>query len=82
LWEVLSVTRRLRKGQERVEVGNCHLFFFGAALGASLRWLPGIRLDSLFRANRSGNLAANLIGACVFGFGIAVFASFSSLAPE
>jgi CrcB protein len=55
---------------------------FGAAFGALLHWLPGIRLSSLFRAFHPGILAANLIGACLIGFGIAIFATFSSLAPE
>ena len=54
---------------------------FGAALGALLRWLLGIRLNSLFPAI-PGTLAANLIGCYLIGFGIAFFASFSSLAPE
>ena len=43
---------------------------FGASLGASLRWLTGIKLNSLFRAYRSGILAASLIDACLFGFGM------------
>ena len=55
---------------------------FGAALGALLRWLPGIGLNSLFRAFHPGTLAANLIGAFLIGFGIAIFAPFSSIAPE
>lgn len=43
----------------------------GAALGALLRWLLGIRLNSLFPAISPGTLAANLIGGYLIGFGIA-----------
>jgi CrcB protein len=48
----------------------------GAALVALLRWVLGIRLNSLFPAIPSATLAANLIGAYLIGFGIAFFASF------
>lgn len=55
---------------------------FGAALGALLRCLLGIRLNCLFPAIPPGTLTANRIGGYLIGFGTEFFASFSSLAPE
>jgi len=54
----------------------------GAALGALLRWVFGIRLNALFPAIPPGTLAANLVGGYVVGVGIALFASYSALSPE
>jgi len=55
---------------------------YGAARGALLRWLLGIKFNNLFPAISPESLAANLIGGYLIGFGIAFFASFSALAPE
>jgi len=54
----------------------------GAGLGALLRWWFGLVLNSYFPAIPPGTLAANLLGGYVIGVAIAVFASFSALAPE
>jgi CrcB protein len=55
---------------------------FGAALGALLRWLLGLKLNSLFPTIPPGTLAANLIGGYVIGLGLAFFAALPGLAPE
>lgn len=54
----------------------------GASLGALLRWWLGMRLNAYFATIPPGTLAANLIGGYVIGLAIAVFASYSALAPE
>ncbi len=54
----------------------------GASLGAVLRWLLGISLNSLFPSIPPGTLAANLIGGYLIGVAIAVFANNPGLAPE
>ena len=54
----------------------------GAALGALLRWLLGLKLNALFPTIPPGTLAANLIGGYVIGLAIAFFAALPSLAPE
>jgi CrcB protein len=54
----------------------------GAALGALLRWVLGIKFNSVFPSIPLGTLTANLIGGYVIGFAIAFFASFSAIAPE
>lgn len=54
----------------------------GAALGAWLRWLLGLVLNSLFPAVPPGTLAANLIGGYVVGVAIAYFAQAPGLSPE
>ncbi|MFZ1099223.1 MAG: fluoride efflux transporter CrcB [Steroidobacteraceae bacterium] len=54
----------------------------GASLGALLRWWLGMRLNAYFTTIPPGTLAANLIGGYVIGLAIAVFASYSALAPE
>jgi CrcB protein len=50
----------------------------GASLGAVLRWLLGIRFNSLFPTIPMGTLAANLIGAYIIGLAVGYF----SQAPE
>lgn len=54
----------------------------GAASGAVLRWLLGLRLNGLFPAIPPGTLAANLIGGYLIGIAIAYFASAPNIAPE
>lgn len=55
---------------------------FGSALGALLRWLLGIQLNSLFPTLPPGTLAANLIGGYIIGVAIAYFAQAPNIAPE
>ena len=54
----------------------------GASLGALLRWVLGISLNSYFPEIPPGTLAANLIGGYVVGLAVAVFATFSGISPE
>jgi CrcB protein len=54
----------------------------GAALGALLRWLLGLKLNAIFPTIPPGTLAANLIGGYVIGLAIALFAALPGLAPE
>lgn len=54
----------------------------GAALGAWLRWMLGLLLNSLFPSVPPGTVAANLIGAYVIGAAIAYFAQAPGVAPE
>jgi CrcB protein len=54
----------------------------GASVGAVLRWLLGISLNSLFPAIPLGTLAANLIGGYLIGVAIAIFANNPGLSPE
>lgn len=54
----------------------------GAATGAVLRWLLGLRLNSLFPSIPPGTLLANLIGGYIIGVAIAYFASAPNIAPE
>ena len=54
----------------------------GASVGAVLRWLLGITLNSLFPVVPPGTLAANLVGGYLIGVAVAVFANHPGLAPE
>jgi CrcB protein len=54
----------------------------GAALGALLRWLLGMRLNNLFPTMPLGTLVANLGGGYIIGFAIAYFARAPDIAPE
>ena len=54
----------------------------GASLGAVLRWLLGLSLNSLFPAIPLGTLTANLIGGYLIGVAVALFAAYPVLAPE
>jgi fluoride exporter len=46
----------------------------GASLGALLRWLLGLKLNTLLPALPPGTLVANLVGAYIIGIAIAYFA--------
>jgi CrcB protein len=54
----------------------------GAALGAVLRWLLGLGLNSLFPAIPPGTLAANLIGGYLVGVGMEALALPLGAGPE
>ncbi len=54
----------------------------GAALGAVLRWLLGLKLNALLPAVPLGTLAANLIGGYLIGIALAFFNTHSTLPPE
>lgn len=54
----------------------------GAAIGANLRWLLGLWLNSLFPAVPPGTLVANWLGAWLIGMAIGLFAWLPQLAPE
>jgi fluoride exporter len=54
----------------------------GASLGALLRWWLGMSLNPHFPPIPPGTLAANLIGGYVVGVAIALFGTYSTLAPE
>lgn len=54
----------------------------GAALGALLRWVLGIKLNSLFPSIPPGTLSANLIGGYIIGLAMGYFAQAPEIAPE
>jgi CrcB protein len=54
----------------------------GASLGALLRWMLGAQLNSQFPLVPPGTLAANLLGAYIIGFAVALFAAFPALPAE
>jgi len=54
----------------------------GSSLGALLRWWLALLLNAHFPNIPPGTLAANLIGGYLIGVAVAVFASYSALAPE
>jgi CrcB protein len=54
----------------------------GSAIGASLRWGLGTRLNGLFPAIPLGTLTANLIGGYLVGIAVAYFAQAPNIAPE
>ncbi len=54
----------------------------GASLGALIRWLLGLSLNTIFPAIPAGTLAANLIGGYLIGVALAFFADHPTLAPE
>jgi hypothetical protein len=51
----------------------------GAAIGALLRWLLGLKLDALSPAMPPGILAANLISGCVIGRSVVFFSALPRL---
>ena len=54
----------------------------GGSLGALLRWWLGLTLNAHFPPIPPGTLAANLIGGYVVGVAVALFATYSAVAPE
>lgn len=54
----------------------------GAALGALLRWVLGLKLNTLLPSMPPGTVVANLVGGYIIGAAIAFFANSPGLAPE
>ncbi|PJI49010.1 MAG: fluoride efflux transporter CrcB [Pseudomonas sp.] len=54
----------------------------GAALGALLRWVLGLKLNTLLPSMPPGTVVANLVGGYIIGAAIAFFANTPGLAPE
>lgn len=54
----------------------------GAFLGACLRYLLGLGLNSIFPTIPMGTLAANVLGGLIMGVTMALFTQFQALAPE
>jgi len=54
----------------------------GSVLGALLRWLLGMQLNSVFPTLPPGTLAANVIGGYIIGVAVAFFATAPDIAPE
>lgn len=54
----------------------------GAALGALLRWLLGLWLNTMFASIPAGTLAANLIGGYLIGVAMGLFARYPQLPVE
>ncbi|QRY81633.1 fluoride efflux transporter CrcB [Pseudomonas sp. PDNC002] len=54
----------------------------GAALGALLRWVLGLKLNTLLPSMPPGTVVANLIGGYIIGAAIAFFANTPGVAPE
>lgn len=57
-------------------------FAISTLLGAWLRWVLGVFLNSSFPAIPPGTIAANLIAGYVIGAALGVFSQFPNLAPE
>ncbi len=51
-------------------------------MGAVLRWLLGLSLNSLFPTIPLGTLTANLVGGYLIGVAVALFAGYPALTPE
>lgn len=54
----------------------------GASLGAVLRWLLSVSLNSALPSLQPGTLLANLLGGYLIGVAAAFFGNHPSLAPE
>jgi CrcB protein len=54
----------------------------GASVGAILRWVLGLMLDSMYFAISIGTITANLIGGYLIGIAIAFFAMHTELSPQ
>jgi len=54
----------------------------GAAIGALIRWLLGITLNTFFPMLPLGTLLANLAGGCLIGITLAVFALYPAITSE
>jgi CrcB protein len=55
---------------------------FGAAIGATLRWFLGARLNALWPYLPPGTLAANLLGGYLIGVAIGLIDRAETLPPE
>ncbi len=54
----------------------------GASLGATLRWLLGLWLNTLHHSLQMGTLTANLAGGYLIGIFMAIFLQHPHLSPE
>ncbi len=54
----------------------------GASIGAVMRWLLGLSLNSLFPTIPPGTLVANMLGGYLVGVAVAFFAGNPDIAPE
>ncbi|TDN70635.1 fluoride efflux transporter CrcB [Paraburkholderia sp. BL10I2N1] len=54
----------------------------GGALGSLLRWILGVRLNTVFPLLPFGTLASNIIAGYIIGVAIAVFGRYPGIAPE
>ena len=54
----------------------------GASLGAIMRWVLGLVLDSMSVAIAMGTLVANLIGGFLIGVAMAFFSAHTELSPQ
>lgn len=54
----------------------------GASLGALLRWVLGLQLNSILPTIPPGTLAANLLGGYLIGIAVTFFAAHPAIAPE
>lgn len=54
----------------------------GASIGAVLRWLLGLSLNSVWPLMSLGTLVANLVGGYLAGIALALFASLPLVAQE
>jgi fluoride exporter len=54
----------------------------GAALGAWLRWILGIALNSVYPTVPLGTLMANILGGYLIGISVEYFAQHAGLPPE
>lgn len=54
----------------------------GASLGAWLRWLLGMKLNTLFPTIPPGTVVANMVGGYIIGLAIAFLAASPTLSPE
>src|SRR6266403_261973 len=78
--EPLRVARAMRYKQ-RLMWRSIAAVSIGASLGALLRWSLGLTLNAHFPSIPPGTLAANLIGGYVIGVAVALFATYSAVAP-
>src|SRR6266478_6440550 len=79
--EPLRAARAMRYKQ-RLMWKSIAAISLGASLGALLRWWLGLTLNAHFPSIPPGTLAANLIGGYVIGVAVALFATYSAVAPE
>jgi CrcB protein len=54
----------------------------GGSLGSLLRWWLGMTFNTLFPTMPPGTLTANFVGAYIIGVAMAVFSTYTTLAPE